>query len=236
MRNPLLKAAGITAAAVLSCQAWTIAQNPGDNARNAADQAGQAARGAADRAGQAVHDNANMPGSIVNDLQKPGDMSPKEVDQHFIMDAAQGNMAEVAIAKVALQKTNNPQLKQFAQMLVQDHTAANEQLRPIAQQAGAQWPGQLNEVHQAMVSALEKKNGTEFDRHFLYGMVADHVKDRLQYRDAIAMTQNAQLKQYAQQTDEKIGQHLRHAEALAGADEAITAGAHIRGSGNAPQQ
>ncbi|MDB5305161.1 MAG: outer membrane protein [Phycisphaerales bacterium] len=237
MRKPLLKAAALTAAAVLSCQAWTGAQNqnPADNARNAADQAGQAARGAADRAGQNVRAAAGQPGSIVSDLQKPGNMSPKEVDQHFIMEAAQGNMFEIAAGKVAEQKATNPQLKQFAQMLIQDHTAANDQLKPIAQQAGVQWPAQLNEAHQAMVSHLEKRSGSDFDRHFLYGQVATHVKDRLIYRDAIAMTQNPQLKQWAQQTDQTVLKHLQHGEALADANEAVTAGEHIRGSGNTPQ-
>jgi putative membrane protein len=230
-----LKAAGITAAAVLSCQAWTIAQNPADNARNAADQAGQAVRGAADRTGQAVSNATNRPNSIVNDLQNRGNMSEKELDQHFIMEAAQGNMAEVATGKAAEQKTTNPQLKQFAQMLVQDHTQANDQLKQLAQQMGVQWPGQLNEAHQAMVGELEKKSGPDFDRHFLYSQVADHVKDRLMYRDYIAMIQNPQLKQWAQQTDQVIEKHLQHAEALANANDAITAGEHIRGSGNTPQ-
>jgi putative membrane protein len=232
MRKPFLKAAGWTAAAVLACQAWSIAQN--DNPRNAADQAGQAVRGAADRSGQAIQGAADMPRSIVNDLQNPGNMNPKEVDQHFIMDAAQGSMFEIAAGKVALQKTANQELKQFAQMLVQDHTQANEQLKPIAQQAGVQWPGQLNEVFQAMVSDLEKKSGSDFDRHFVYGQVAGHVEYRLIYRDAIAMTRNPQLKQWAQQTDQMILKHLRHGESLADANEAITAGEHIRGSGNAP--
>jgi putative membrane protein len=233
----LLKAVGWTAAAVLACQAWSIAQNqnPADNARNAADQAGQAVRGAAERSGQAAQGAAaDMPKSIVNDLQNPGNMSPKELDQHFIMEAAQANMFEVAAGKAAQQKSTNQELKQFAQMLVQDHTQANEQLKPIAQQAGVQWPGQLNEVYQAMVSHLEKKSGSDFDRHFLYGQVAGHVKDRLIFRDAIAMTQNPQLKQWAQQTDQMILKHLRHGESLADANEAITAGERIRGSGNAP--
>ncbi|HEY4679612.1 MAG TPA: DUF4142 domain-containing protein [Candidatus Angelobacter sp.] len=54
-------------------------------------------------------------------------------DQDFITKAAQGNSAEVALGKIVAAKTRNPNVKQFAQMMVKDHTTALDQLQELAQ-------------------------------------------------------------------------------------------------------
>ncbi len=54
-------------------------------------------------------------------------------DQDFVTKAAQGNSAEVELGKIVAAKTKNPSVKQFAQMMVKDHTTALNQLQELAQ-------------------------------------------------------------------------------------------------------
>jgi len=47
------------------------------------------------------------------------------------------NKAEVELSQIALQKAENPEVKQFAQKMVQDHQKMIQQLQPLAMQGGA---------------------------------------------------------------------------------------------------
>ena len=55
-------------------------------------------------------------------------------DREFVQKAASGGMAEVQAAQLAQQRGGSPQVKQFAERMVADHTQANSELRQIAKQ------------------------------------------------------------------------------------------------------
>ncbi len=65
---------------------------------------------------------------------QPGQPSP--TDRMFVSRAMQGGMAEVQLAQLTLQKSDNVQVKQFAQQMIDDHTKLSEQMKPVAQQLG----------------------------------------------------------------------------------------------------
>lgn len=51
--------------------------------------------------------------------------------QQFVRKAATGGLAEVQLGQMALQRAASPEVKQFAQQMVDDHTKANNELRQI---------------------------------------------------------------------------------------------------------
>ena len=65
---------------------------------------------------------------------------PSPVDRMFVKKALQGGMAEVQLGQLTLQKSNNDQVKQFAQHMIDDHTKLNDQMKPVAQQVGVAVP------------------------------------------------------------------------------------------------
>src|ERR1700743_3084315 len=88
-------------------------------------------KAAADSA-NASKDTARTP--IEVDSQKTAS-SHIEVDQHdakFATAALVGGMTEVALSKLAQQKVTDPKLKEFAGMMVSDHTKAGQELEGIA--------------------------------------------------------------------------------------------------------
>ncbi len=60
--------------------------------------------------------------------------------QRFARAAAWGGMKEIRLSQIALQKSDNPQVKQFANHIISDHSAANQQLTQIAQNKGYTLP------------------------------------------------------------------------------------------------
>jgi putative membrane protein len=61
-------------------------------------------------------------------------------DRKFVMEAAQGGMEEVSLGHMAVDKATNPDVKQFAQRMIDDHSKANSELMALASQKGVNLP------------------------------------------------------------------------------------------------
>ena len=93
-------------------------------------------------------------------------------DADFVRDVATMNMAEVDLSRMALDKAAGPDVKTFAQMMIDDHGAAGEQLKSIL--SGQQWPGQLDDKHKKTADELAKEQGGNFDHEYVKAMVEGH--------------------------------------------------------------
>jgi len=93
-------------------------------------------------------------------------------------------MAEVDLSKLALQHASSPDVKTFAQTVVDDHTAAGEQLKGVAVQNAIDAPTTMDESHQRLHDNLAGKQGLDFDKDYVDAMVDDHQKlvDKLEAR------------------------------------------------------
>src|SRR5690242_9906613 len=61
-------------------------------------------------------------------------------DSSFLKDAAEVGLYEVQGSKIALQKSTDPQVKAFAQQMIDDHTKASQDLEALASQKGVKLP------------------------------------------------------------------------------------------------
>jgi putative membrane protein len=95
-------------------------------------------------------------------------------DDDFVRDVATKNMAEIELSRIALNKATNPNLKLFAQMMIDDHGAAGEKLKNAASGQSIEWPAQLDDKHSKTAQELAKKQGVDFDRDYLEAMVEGH--------------------------------------------------------------
>src|SRR5512138_630536 len=69
-------------------------------------------------------------------------------DRKFIEEAAVGGLAEVELGRLAQQKSQTTQVKEFASRMVRDHGKANDELKEIAESKGVQMPAAPDKSHQ----------------------------------------------------------------------------------------
>lgn len=131
----------------------------------------------------------------------------------FAAQAAQGGMLEVKLADLALQKSNNSQVKSFARKMKQDHTNANEKLKGIVG-SNMQLPTNLSAEQQQQVDTLQSKSGSAFDKAYADTMVQDHQKDVSEFENASHNAPTEQLRNFASQTLPTLKEHLKLAQQL----------------------
>ena len=170
--------------------------------------------------------------------QSGSSASAQELDKIFLEGAAVHGMFEQKLSEAAAQQASDQQVKQFAQMLSQDHQRANDQLKEVAQKIGANVPQQLPEMKQREIDAIKAQQGKDFDQAYLSCMKAVHLADVSKFADQAQIAKNQDVKQFAQQQLPTLQQHQQQAISLASAQglpnpigEAQTAGSKISNEG-----
>jgi len=135
-------------------------------------------------------------------------------DQQFISEAAQDNLTEIQVGKVAAQKASDPAVKRFAQRLVDDHTKANQQLQSLPGANQVLQSVSLPEEKRQAIDQLSGLSGKEFDRAFIDQMVQDHEKAVSRFQEVASSASDPQVKQFASQTLPVLQRHLEQAKAL----------------------
>jgi putative membrane protein len=120
----------------------------------------------------------------------------------------------VQVGQLAEQKAASPQVKQFGQTLVQDHTQSNEQLQQIANQQGMTLPSQPSEDEQSEAQKLQSLSGKQFDQQFTQNEIKDHQKDIAMFTQEAQDGKDGALKAYAQKSLPILRKHLQIAESL----------------------
>ncbi len=128
---------------------------------------------------------------------------------------------DIDAARLALDKASTPEVRQFAQTMLRDHEAVNQQA--LALLARLEVTPQDNPTSQALseaaVSARESQRalaGAEFDRAYIAGEAAYHQQVNQALRSVlIPGARNAELKSLLEDGLALFSEHQKHAEALA---------------------
>lgn len=139
----------------------------------------------------------------------------KSMDKMFVKKALEGGMAEVQFGQLALQKSSNDDVKQFAQRMVDDHTKMGDDLKPIAQQMNVKIPDGPSSKDKAMMAKMQALNGDAFDKAYIKDMVKDHKMDQKEFKEESSRTTNPDLKQASTHGLEVITEHLQMIEQIA---------------------
>jgi putative membrane protein len=125
-------------------------------------------------ANNTASNNANPSATVGTSGEANGpDISRGE--RNFVSDMLADGTREVDLAKLAQQKASSPQVKRFAQMMIEDHTKAGNQLKQIAANYNIQPDtSKDSDKTQDLMNKLSKLQGPDFDREYIDAMVDDH--------------------------------------------------------------
>ncbi len=136
-------------------------------------------------------------------------------DQQFVGFAGQTDMVEINLGQLAQNSASSQAVKDYAQMLVTDHTKDFNQLYDVAHQANLTRPDAIDAEHnKMMIDPFQKLKGAAFDHRYIQEMVAGHTKAIAVYKKEAADAQNPALKTYAENALPVLQKHLDGAKDL----------------------
>lgn len=135
-------------------------------------------------------------------------------DAKFAVDAANGGMAEVEMGKLAQEKAVNAKVKDFATMMVNDHSKINDELKALASSKGITLPGVLDQKEQDAKDKLSGKSGANFDKAYVSMMIDDHKSDIKDFENAAKDLKDPDLKAFALKTLPILNKHLETIEKI----------------------
>ena len=138
----------------------------------------------------------------------------QEEDQ-FMSEAAQDGMAKVQWALMALQISQNGQVKAFAQQVLADYTQSQNDLVFIANQHGILLPRDLNPKDRAAADALSKLEGAEFDKAYMKAMLNGRQAELSKFKQQAAQANIPGMMDWANQTLPALQSDLKEAQKIA---------------------
>jgi putative membrane protein len=230
--------ATVTAAALLAAGGATVAvaqtQTPTPSDPSAASSPHQrqatdtgtseaaTTNGADPEAASTPHQRGALHGDSQADTDAAG--AKGATPEAFVKTATEDGMAEVGLAKLALKKSSNNDVKQFAQKMQQDHEQADQELSGIAKSKGLTLPRKPDAQHEAVLKSLSAKSGAAFDRDYADHMAKAHSQAVALFKSA-SQSSDPQLAAFARKTLPTLEEHKQLADNLKASVGARTASA-----------
>ncbi|RYZ13797.1 MAG: DUF4142 domain-containing protein [Alphaproteobacteria bacterium] len=138
--------------------------------------------------------------------------------QGFVSAAGQASLVEIRTSERALEKATSPDVKAFAQMLIDNHKAAIDKLKAAASAAAMAAPAEvLDDFHMRRINDLVETDGdADFDADYAALQVDAH-NDAIKLFEDYSKDTNAtaQLKSYADEMLPMLQAHKAEAEKIA---------------------
>lgn len=135
-------------------------------------------------------------------------------DREFFTKAAQGGISEVKMAQLVVGKTQNQEVKAFAQRMIADHTKANDELKALAAKKSVTLPMDVSDSQRDDYDDLAKLTGAEFDKEYVSLMVDDHNEDVEEFGEQANEANDADLRAFAAKTLPILQSHQAQIKAI----------------------
>ncbi|AWM92613.1 DUF305 domain-containing protein [Pseudomonas sp. 31-12] len=137
----------------------------------------------------------------------------------FVDNAAAGGIAEIETSRLALEKSSSADIKEFATMMITDHSKANDELAALAKKNDIEVPDETTLVKQAKEKILDMRDES-FDAAYANNQVKAHEDTiKLFEKQANTVTDDkvkgaTELKGFAQKMLPALEKHLEMAKKL----------------------
>lgn len=146
---------------------------------------------------------------------RSGESALPEDDQDFLENAIQGSYAEIEGSQLALEKTEDPEVRKFAEHMIKDHGQMVKEASKLATEKGLTPPDGPSALQVTEITALKALTGGAFDAMYVNRVgVAAHESTVEMFEEATRELEDPDLKAMAEKTLPKLLQHLEMARAL----------------------
>ena len=137
-----------------------------------------------------------------------------EKDAEFLVEAADINLMEIHMGKMAAEKATLPEVKDYAKKMETDHQKSLDDLTALASSKNITIPGTPSEETMKMHEKFADKSGYDFDRAFMNEMVDGHEKAVNKFEKAADNCEDTDIKAWASNSLPDLRAHLESAKML----------------------
>ena len=143
-------------------------------------------------------------------------LQPEGTAAGFTARAALNDMYEIESSRIALQKSQDNDVKRFAQMMLDDHTRTSNEGRAVIAQQGVQvtLPERLDEPRRNLIDALNAAAPGEFDARYIDQQIQAHETTLGLMQTYARAGDNEAVRAWASRTAPAIENHLQMARGL----------------------
>ncbi|MDF5718788.1 MAG: DUF4142 domain-containing protein [Rhizonema sp. NSF051] len=134
------------------------------------------------------------------------------LDKEFMTKAAQSDTTEIQTSQLALKKSKDQAVKDFAQQMIQAHTNSTQELTQIAGTKGFTLPKGVGSENKPLLTKLQQTNGKSFDRAYMQGQLQAHTKTLAEYQKYIKQGQDPDLQAFAKKIAPVVAEHKQMAQ------------------------
>ena len=129
-------------------------------------------------------------------------------DALFAAAAADGSLTELTLSQLGAQRATDPELKQFSERMIQEHTRINNELMQLAAQKGMRVPEAVDVRSQFCAQSLAGLSGEQFDCCYAKAQLVVHMEAVAAFEAEAERGLDPNLKALAAKTLPKIKSHL----------------------------
>jgi putative membrane protein len=131
----------------------------------------------------------------------------------FVDNASAKGLAEIQTSQLALEKSHSEEVKSFAQMMIKDHTDANQKLAEVAKVLQVPLAREIELMDRAKNMILQYRDAS-FDKAYVNNQVAAHEAVITLFQDEVRTSQTPALTAFAKDTLPTLQRHLEMAKQL----------------------
>ncbi|WP_161947668.1 DUF4142 domain-containing protein [Rufibacter ruber] len=143
-----------------------------------------------------------------------GTPSASKADASFVAIAGSNGLLQVQLSELAMQKSANLEVREFAKLMAQQHTRINTELKGVAQQMRVTYPGALSGNDKVIYDRTAKLSSPVFEQTYAREMETALQQDIALYQNAVSSSSNLALRGFALKNTPVLQGYLRLATQL----------------------
>lgn len=144
----------------------------------------------------------------------------KEDDSDYLVAAAEVDMKEIELGKLA-QKSANADVKALGKMMIDEHTKSSADLKAFAAKKNITLPAALTEKGNEAFKDLNDETGNDFDKKYADMMVDGHEKTIEKMEKASEKANDEEIRMWAANMLPNLRKHLEHAKMVKAKVDAV---------------
>lgn len=156
-------------------------------------------------------------GSEAQAQARPGAINPDATNDSAILFMDRGsmaNLAEITTSQLALQKSQNADVRAYAQRMITDHTKAQNDLKARAAKKNVAIADKPGSDQRLMYNKLTTLAGNAFDMEYLKVQVMGHESTLALVDTYLSIGKDADALAYAKATRPVVAAHLQMAQQM----------------------